>query len=268
MKQYISLLENELSRLISTAELEPIARESMLYSLMAGGKRIRPVLTMLVCECCGGKKEDALPYACALEMIHTYSLIHDDLPAMDNDDERRGKPSSHIQFGEGNAILAGDGLLTLAGVILTEAGNPLAASAIMKAALKMLNGQFIDINADKNNVDESILRRMYLGKTAGLFEGAVISGAYAGGEKRESVPEWKLFADELGMLFQITDDFLDEKQDAHENKTTYLSLFGREKAADYANSLFCSLMNYLKRYNNEAAEALVQIITDIYKRIS
>lgn len=268
MREYVALIEKELLHYIEGADLVPVVRDSMRYSLMAGGKRIRPIIMLLVAEACGGTAEAALPYAAALEMIHTYSLIHDDLPAMDNDDERRGKPSAHIIFGEGNAILAGDALLTEAGMILTGLENRKAASAVMRAAMNMLNGQSLDINVNADEINDDLLKRMYLGKTAGLFEGAVLAGAYTAGEKENNVPGWRCFANDLGLLFQVTDDILDEEQDKREGKLTYLSLHSRKEAEEYAATLNERLQAHLSKYENSASVRLSQLIASLVTRAS
>lgn len=264
MTNYPELIEKALYEYIQESATEPLLRESMAYSLMNAGKRIRPVICLLVCQMLSGSAEKAMPFACAVEMIHTYSLIHDDLPAMDNDDLRRGKPSSHKAFGEANAILAGDGLLSLAASILSKSFAPAASSAVMEGAMAMLNGQIMDIN-DQAKDDESLCR-MYEGKTGGLFCAAVLSGYFAAGGGEEDSLKWKKFANELGMLFQITDDILDMEKDSAEHKFTYLSLHSMQDAMSFCNVLADSMLAFLAPYRNEAADSLRSLIVSLPER--
>lgn len=250
---YSDLTEKKLAELLSSSEPAPILQESMAYSMFSGGKRIRPALCMASCELCGGHAEDALNAACALEMIHTYSLIHDDLPAMDNDDMRRGKPSNHKAFGEANAILAGDGLLSLAFCALSQIDNNDALSAISKGAFEMVMGQSLDVNSGG---DESLLRKLQDYKTGALFRAAVGAGAACAGASEQQKNALIRFADAYGMLFQITDDILDFEgdaailgksvgKDAEEGKTTFVTVYGLDHAKEYAQT-----------YAKEAREAL------------
>ncbi len=231
LTQYSVLTEEKLGELLTVSERAPILQESMAYSVFSGGKRIRPALCMAACELCGGTPEDALLAACALEMIHTYSLIHDDLPAMDNDDMRRGKPSNHKAFGEANAILAGDGLLSLAFHALSLCSHRDALEPISKGAFEMVMGQSLDVNSGG---DETLLRQLQDYKTGALFRAAVSSGAACTGATREQREALVRFADAYGMLFQITDDILDLEgeaavlgksvgKDAEEGKTTFVT---------------------------------------------
>ena len=166
MVYYTAMTDSMLDVLLSQAEAPPVLYQSMAYSLLDGGKRLRPVLCLAVCELLGGAAADAVKAACAMEMIHTYSLIHDDLPAMDNDDMRRGKPSSHRAFGEGNAILAGDGLLSLAFYVLSQTGNAKVMQCVSRGALDMVSGQSLDINGTH---DAESLFDMHAKKTGALF---------------------------------------------------------------------------------------------------
>ena len=180
----------------------------MAYSVFSGGKRLRPALCMAACEFCGGTAEDALLPACAVELIHTYSLIHDDLPAMDNDDMRRGKPSSHIAFGEANAILAGDGLQALAFAVLAECPAFLAQKHIARGAFEMVMGQSLDCNTKG---EAELLDTLQDYKTGALFRAAVGAGAASAQTRRAEANGARCwtFANAYGMLFQITDDILD-----------------------------------------------------------
>lgn len=255
LTQYSVLTEEKLGELLSVSERAPILQESMAYSVFSGGKRVRPALCMAACELCGGTPEDALLAACALEMIHTYSLIHDDLPAMDNDDMRRGKPSNHKAFGEANAILAGDGLLSLAFYALSQCPHRDALEPISKGAFEMVMGQSLDVNSGG---DETLLRQLQDYKTGALFRAAVSSGAACANATREQREALVRFADAYGMLFQITDDILDAEgdssvlgktagKDAEEGKTTFVTIYGLERAKEYA-----------KTYANEAREAVLE----------
>ena len=197
--------------------LDKTLASSMEYSLMAGGKRLRPILLMAAAEAVGGRGEEYLTSACAIEMIHTYSLIHDDLPAMDNDDYRRGKLTNHKVYGAGMATLAGDALLTLAfEVLLRQHG---VSDAVKLTVLRevseaagakgMVGGQAMDLGAEGQQVNIITLRRMHMGKTGALFRAAVRAGAIlAGGDAAELVSLTR-YAESFGLAFQITDDILD-----------------------------------------------------------
>lgn len=258
---YSSIIEFNLNRFLSNAALEPLLHDSVSYSLMNAGKRIRPYMCLLITDMLGGSIENAIPYACAVEMIHTYSLIHDDLPAMDNDNIRRGKPSNHIVFGEGNAILAGDALLTLATDILSNESNLNAARAVSYGAISMLNGQSLDINTSKR--DDDTIEKLYDGKTGGLFYAAILSAYFVSGGTNEGAIEWKRFAHNFGMLFQITDDILDREKDEQEGKFTYLSIHPLEDAKSYISALVKSLLSHLAEYNNEPADILRKLIQSL-----
>lgn len=233
--------------------LDKTLASSMEYSLMAGGKRLRPVLLMAAAEAVGGRGEEYLTSACAIEMIHTYSLIHDDLPAMDNDDYRRGKLTNHKVYGAGMATLAGDALLTLAfEVLLRQHG---VSDAVKLTVLRevseaagakgMVGGQAMDLGAEGQQVNIITLRRMHMGKTGALFRAAVRAGAIlAGGDAAELVSLTR-YAESFGLAFQITDDILDVTgatedigkpagSDERNHKTTYVTLAtlpGAEKMA-------------------------------------
>lgn len=223
-----------------------LLREAMEYSLYAGGKRLRPILTFAAAEACGGKRESALPAAVAVEMIHTYSLIHDDLPAMDDDDLRRGKPTSHKVFGEAMAILAGDALLTEAFSVVAQCHLPLAAKAAIITELArcsgpegMVAGQVMDLARTRD------LDAMYHCKTGALFQAAVRSGAVAAAAGPEKLTALTKYATALGLCFQIIDDLLDvvgcEEEtgksagsDARLGKVTYVTLYGAQRAKELA----------------------------------
>ncbi|MCR4434271.1 MAG: polyprenyl synthetase family protein [Clostridiales bacterium] len=225
---------------------------SMRYSLLAGGKRLRPVLALAVCELLNGDMREVIPFACALEMIHTYSLIHDDLPAMDNDDYRRGRLTNHKVFGEAQAILAGDALLNYAFELmlshaLSEAGSTYkktkAALVIASAsgAGGMIGGQVMDIEWEGKRIEAEALEHMHKCKTGALIKAAVVSSAILcnAGEKELEVLE--KYAEKLGLAFQIKDDILDIEgsaavmgkeagSDARKNKSTYVTVYGISQA--------------------------------------
>lgn len=227
--------------------------EAMEYSLFAGGKRIRPVLALAVCEALGGSREDVLPFGCAVELIHTYSLIHDDLPAMDNDDLRRGKPTNHKVFGEGMAILAGDGLLNLAYEIVLSAliknnsrESVIAAEFIGRAAgIKgMIGGQVIDIESEGCKIEMEKLRDMHSKKTGALIDAACASGCLIAG-RQDMLDTVLEYSRNLGIAFQIVDDILDvigdskklgknTGSDAQNEKSTYVSILGLDRAKELA----------------------------------
>ncbi|HLF68566.1 MAG TPA: polyprenyl synthetase family protein [Gaiellaceae bacterium] len=198
------VFEAYLGSLELAAELGSL-ETALRYALEPGGKRIRPVLCLAVAEAAGGRMEDALPAAAAVELVHTFSLVHDDLPALDDDDERRGRPSAHVAFGEGVAVLAGDALLGEALRLALSYDDPAIARELVEATLGMIGGQHRDITGDDRDLAE--VERL---KTGRLLDAAVGLGLrVAGVPEREQRP-WRAFADELGLLFQVVDDLLDE----------------------------------------------------------
>ena len=260
MKDYLPIIEAALDRYSAAFDLPPLFLTSMRYSLLSGGKRIRACLCLACCELVGGTVEDALPFAAALEMIHAYSLIHDDLPAMDDDDMRRGKPSSHKAFGEGNAILAGDGLLTMAMRVLCDIpGQEAAKKAVFQGALEMAAGQSLDLNVEAR--DLASLQRIHDLKTGALFRAACLSGAYRGGCGEEEAATIRAFADKLGLLFQMTDDLLDIDKDTAEGKLTYVTLLGVTETKERIEDLTENIHQILDQYNGEAA-AYLRDMTD------
>ena len=260
MKDYLPSVEAALDRYSAAYGLPELFARSMRYSLLSGGKRIRACLCLACCELMGGDMEDAMPFAAALEMIHAYSLIHDDLPAMDDDDMRRGKPSSHVVFGEGNAILAGDGLLTMAMRLLADVpGQEAAKKAIFQGALEMAAGQSLDLNVTARDLDS--LRRIHDLKTGALFRAACLSGAYRGGADEAAAEAIRTFADELGLLFQMTDDLLDREKDEAEQKLTYVTLLGIEETRRQIDALAADIHTILNGYHGEAAKYL-EAMTD------
>lgn len=230
-----------------------IMQSAMSYSLLSGGKRIRPVLLLAANDMMGGSEKRALPFACAIEMIHAYSLIHDDLPALDNDTLRRGKPTNHVVYGEATAILAGDALLNLAyEVMIAECiaqgpGALMTAQHIAEAAgcRGMIGGQCLDIAATGQFTGGEALQEMHMKKTGALLKAAVLSGIALNSPSDEIVDAMRNYGFHIGMLFQITDDILDcvgtseqlgktAGKDLKENKTTYVSLHGIDRAKELA----------------------------------
>lgn len=245
-----ALAEKELESCFLEGGLQKELLNAMRYSLLAGGKRVRPVLTLKFCEALCGQMEPALDYACAVEMLHTYSLIHDDLPCMDDDNLRRGKPTCHVAYSEWLALLAGDALQTAAFERIATSGrvelasNGKACSVLAEAAGRdgMCAGQYLDIVAEGQMLDEEQLTQIHIRKTSALLEAACLLGLTASPVKPTAV-QWaaaERYARELGMAFQIRDDVLDVEStteelgkpigsDAENGKTTFASLYGVEQ---------------------------------------
>ncbi len=219
--------------------------EAMRYSVLSGGKRIRPVLAIEASRACGGRIKDIMPCACAIEFVHTYSLIHDDLPAMDDDDFRRGKPACHKAFGEAIAILAGDALLTLAFNIIAKHPEPKVGLNIIKELSDalgcngMVGGQALDLKFKNKKKDKNILNKINLLKTARLFEVSAKAGALVAGARQREVRALQRFGLYLGLSFQIIDDYLDGESKAREEARVLIER-AKEKIeifAEKANAL-------------------------------
>jgi geranylgeranyl diphosphate synthase type II len=258
-------------------------REAMAYSLLAGGKRLRPLLTVLACETAGGNAQAALPAACAVEMVHTYSLIHDDLPAMDDDSLRRGRPTCHIQFGEALAILAGDALLTLAFEILARDVRPPAVAAACCADLAaaagatgMVAGQTADFEAEGNGVAGiEQLQFIHLRKTGRLLRSALTMGGRIAGAGPEALERLARYGDNVGLAFQIADDLLDMvgeqekmgkgvRKDAKLGKLTYPFLLGIQESRKRAHSLIAEACSALSEFGeaSQRLEALAHFVLE------
>jgi geranylgeranyl diphosphate synthase type II len=260
--------------------------EAMRYSLFAGGKRVRPILCLAACEAVGGNSQAALPAAVALECIHTYSLIHDDLPAMDNDDLRRGRPTNHVIYGEANAILAGDGLLTFAFDLLSspvEAVIPaeirlriIQAIAAGAGPLGMVGGQIIDIASEGKGIDFATLQEIHRRKTGALILAAVQAGALVGNASPGQFAALSRYGEMIGLSFQIVDDLLNVEgssaelgkavgSDAERGKATYPAFFGvegtRTRAAEAVGEAVAALADFGPR-----AEPLRQLALYIKDR--
>jgi len=252
------LIDDELDKIIPDETSYPgILFKSMRYSVFAGGKRLRPVMALAACEIFDEDITKAMPFACALEMIHTYSLIHDDLPALDDDNFRRGRLTNHKAFGENIAILAGDGLLSYAFEVMSNAvaKNPTAANAkaLQTVAFAagvngMVSGQALDVVSEGKVLTKQQLDFINLNKTAAMIVGSVKAGAYAAGADEESVSILEKAAIKIGLAFQIQDDILDVvgtfeelgkaiHSDEKNDKTTYVTLFGLEKSKEIVETL-------------------------------
>lgn len=228
--------------------------ESMAYSLRAGGKRLRPCLFLMVSEMYGAKEDEVVPFAAGLEMIHTYSLIHDDLPAMDNDDYRRGKPTNHKVYGEAQAILAGDGLLTEAFYLMAVVGAYVPANRVLAAIAHvadlagiggMVRGQTYDIEGEKKDLPLEELQNIHRDKTGALIRLSLMSAAILAGAPKEDIEKLSQYGHYLGLAFQIEDDILDHEStfeelgkpigsDVAQGKITYISLLGIDGAKSAA----------------------------------
>ena len=272
--EYISIINSKLDSFIPECDYgEPVVTDAMQYSLGIGGKRIRPVLLLEFCRVCGGDVEKALPFAAALEMIHTYSLIHDDLPCMDDDDMRRGMPSCHIKYGEEYALLAGDALLTRAFGVIADSDlakeNPLCAvkAVSVLSALAgvngMIGGQTVDLKNEGRKASLETLEIMDSLKTGALIVSAARLGCLAAGADEEKTAAAVTFCEKIGHAFQIVDDILDvigdEKQlgkpigsDSQSNKSTYVSILGLEKSREYADRLTKEAEEALEVFGEDA----------------
>ena len=264
---------------------EPIV-EAMKYSLMAGGKRIRPVLCLAAAEAVGGKPQAVLPAACALEIVHTYSLIHDDLPAMDNDDLRRGKPTCHVAFDEATAILAGDALLTLAFQVLSsvqsttgnQASGWLKVIHIISTAAGyrgMIRGQMLDMAAEGQHLTVDELKSMHVLKTGALIEASLLCGALLAGARKRQMDILKTYARSIGLAFQVTDDILNVEgnpkimgkavgTDELREKSTYPAILGLERSRQFAKDLVDEALQALEVFDKKAdpLRALATYIID------
>lgn len=259
LKQKIDYIETLLNKYMPKEEgYQKTIIEAMNYSLKAGGKRLRPILTLESCKIVGGNEEDAIPFAMAIEMIHTYSLIHDDLPALDNDDLRRGKPTNHKVFGEGMATLAGDALLNYAfELMLSSSIDKEDSNKYLKAINEvakhagiygMIGGQVVDVESENKIIDKDKLDFIHLNKTAAMIVGCMRAGAIIGGASEEELEKVTKYGRNIGLSFQIVDDILDitgdeDKlgkpigSDLENHKSTYPSLLGLEKSREIARQL-------------------------------
>ena len=267
-----------LDRLMPGEDAQPPSiHRAMRYSVQAGGKRVRPILCLESARIFAADVTPVLPVACALEFIHTYSLIHDDLPALDNDDLRRGKPTCHKKFGEATAILAGDALLTLAFETLAKAPvGPARRVAILAHVAAsagtingMVGGQVADLEAERQRIEPEMLEYIHRAKTAALIRASVTAGALCAGAPAEDVARFRRFGETIGWAFQVTDDILDVEEssaslgktagkDIAQQKATYPAIHGLQRSHEIANDLAGKAITELAPYR-EAASRLKEI---------
>ena len=285
---YKRYLEEHLADLLPDIDPKSITLyEAMKYSLQAGGKRIRPVLLLAACDFCGGRIEEALPYACAIEYIHTYTLIHDDLPCMDDDDLRRGVPTNHKVYGEAVATLAGDGLQSAAYEIMQRdtllyLDEPEALKKRIRAAYEITKGcgcrgvvagQIADIEAEDRSCSQEMLDFIHVNKTAAMIVAAVRAGARMGNPDPDMLENLTVYAENLGLAFQIRDDILDVigdeaelgKKTGHDSETlkaTYPALYGLEASMDRLKDLTEKAIGALAGYYDNA-----ELFTDLARQL-
>jgi len=274
LNSYLSSKRKQINKALGSIFADDSSKivKAMKYSLMAGGKRIRPVLCMAAAEAVGRQNKDVIRAACALEMIHTYSLIHDDLPAMDNDKLRRGIPTCHIAFDEATAILAGDALLTLSFEFLSSTGSSNRSlewinvmHIIAKAAgyKGMIEGQMQDMAAEGNQLRLTDLEKMHALKTGALIEASVTAGAILGKGNDVQIQNLKAYSRNIGLAFQVTDDILnvegdpnimgkDAGSDQLRAKSTYPGILGLESSREFAKKLVKDALKALENFDNKA----------------
>lgn len=286
LKEKKQLVNDALEKILQDSQnSEPIVK-AMKYSLMGGGKRIRPVLCLAAAEAIGGKPEGVLTAACAMEMIHTYSLIHDDLPAMDDDDLRRGKATCHIAFNEATAVLAGDALLTLAFQVLSSVGldgdqdakwlEVVRIISIAAGYQGMIQGQMLDMASEGRKLAIDELRKMHSLKTGALIGASLQSGALLAGAKPQQIDSLKIYARNIGLAFQVTDDILNVEgnpetlgkavgSDELRDKSTYPAVLGLDSSKQFAKNLFDKALHALESFDKKA-DPLRSIAAYIIKR--
>jgi geranylgeranyl diphosphate synthase type II len=276
LKEKIALVDAALERYLPTEDERPQnLHKAMRYSIFAGGKRVRPVLLLAACEAVGGAIDRAMPAACALEMIHTYSLIHDDLPAMDDDDFRRGRPTNHKVFGEAIAILAGDGLLTeafrlMANPAFAAGADPVARMAVISeiatcaGSYGMVGGQVVDMESEgQPEMDLPTVQYIHTHKTGALIKASVVAGALLGGADEKQLAAIRRYGEAAGLAFQIADDILDIEgtteeigkdagSDEARGKVTYPAVMGLAAAKQEAKSMMDEAMHALAGFGAEA----------------
>jgi geranylgeranyl diphosphate synthase type II len=275
-----SLIDHTLDHYLkNNHQVTSLLHQAVCYSVLDGGKRFRPILTLAVGELFGAKRRVLLPFACAIELIHCYSLIHDDLPALDNDDLRRGKLSCHKRFGEAIALLAGDALLTEAFFIVSQPSVARILGALLMAKLireiseaagirGMISGQGREFELDKCEVTSDILEDLDRLKTGALITTAARLGAMIGRATRKDLDRITRYAQSLGLAFQITDDILDADEisnNNHKGKMNYLSVAGKARASHRVQALFAECLREIEPYG-KAAEALREIARYVTER--
>jgi geranylgeranyl diphosphate synthase type II len=276
MKEYLvarqKMVDQALEALLPKSTVKPqTIHKAMRYSIFAGGKRLRPILCLAAAECCGGKPETAIPLACAVECIHTYSLIHDDLPCMDDDDLRRGMPTSHKVFGEAVAVLAGDALLTFAFELASEVqGWPrhplkevIRELAVAAGSRRLIAGQVVDLESEGKKVSVPLLRFIHESKTAALLSSSIRVGAMSANAAPVQLQYLSAFGKALGLAFQVIDDILDVTQtsetlgksagkDVGAEKATYPSVVGLDRSRQIARKLTLEAHSSLKPLGRKA----------------
>jgi len=290
LKSYLvtrqKLIDRALDRYMPKANTKPSTlHRAMRYSLFAGGKRLRPILCLAAAETCHGKINDALPLACAVECIHTYSLVHDDLPIMDNDDFRRGRPTCHKVFGEGIAVLAGDALLTIAFEIVSYAKTSrrydmsalLREISVAAGSQKLIAGQVADLEAEGKSVQRRQLQFIHENKTSAILTSSVRLGAMSANAAVRKLSAITQFGQRLGLAFQVIDDILDVTQtseilgksagkDVAAKKATYPAVIGLEKSRAEAKRLTREAHNALSIFSDRDAEALHALANYLLER--
>ena len=286
-EEYKKLIEKKLDEFIPVKYPEKIW-ESMRYSVLAGGKRLRPIMTLEACRVLSGTYEQALPTACAIEMLHSQSLIHDDLPCMDNDDYRRGKPTNHKVFGESTAVLAGDALLSYAPqIILQKTPKTVSSQTLLRVieefvvaagAEKLIAGQVVDIDSEGKQISKETLNFIHDNKTAALFKLSLRTGAILAGADEGKIQCLTRYAEKLGLAFQIMDDILDitstleelgktPGKDEKEGKVTYISFYGLEESKKQVSFLCKEACDILDN-NNIDSKVLKSIAKSINERVN
>ncbi|GEK59349.1 farnesyl-diphosphate synthase [Marinococcus halophilus] len=266
---YRPSVDQALTDRVSTLKTPDTLKAAMLYSLEAGGKRVRPLLALAVLQCYRPVEEEDLPAASAVELIHTYSLVHDDLPSMDDDDWRRGQPTNHRKFGEATAILAGDALQTTAFTWVAEAGRPASAEARLQLVQElagasggegMVGGQMADLEGEKQALNLKELEYIHHHKTGALLTYAVVSGSLIAEAPNTDVENWRAFGRELGLVFQIKDDILDVEGSLEEMGKSSGSDESKEKST-YPKLLTLEGAKEKLTYHIEEAEKLLGLMT-------
>lgn len=279
-------INQTIEKILGQTKNSRVIVSAMRHSLVGEGKRIRPVLCIAVSEAVGGQVEEIIMVACALEMIHTYSLIHDDLPAMDDDERRRGKPTCHVVFDEATAIMAGDALLTLAFEILSsielaDRNNALKLIRVINTIAKavgyqgMIEGQIKDMTAESKQLKLEDLEEMHVLKTGALIKASIITGAILGNGSFEQIEQLKIYAKNIGLAFQVTDDILnvegdpgvmgkDIGTDQAREKSTYPSILGIEKSKELAKKLVNNALQALEHFDkrSDPLRAIAHYIID------
>lgn len=293
IKEYIELIDKKLDEYIPENQFPQDIFKAMKYTVTLPGKRLRPIMCLEACRIFGGNIENAIPTACAIEMLHAQTLIHDDLPCMDNDDFRRGKPTNHKVFGEANAVLAGDALLSFAPQTILKYSSNLPPETLVKiiteytqyaGAYGVIGGQVADIEAEKNwknNIfglePAELLEFIHTHKTADLFKLSLRCGAIIAGADDKQLTQITEFAQKLGVAFQISDDILDEistfeemgktlGKDKNAEKLTYVTLYGIENSKCKLSCFLNECYDMIKGFDVEAT-ALLEIINGIKKRV-